>query len=86
MTTELQFDKVPAPIAALIARDARRNRRGFQQEMMLLLQEALVARVNARHSTSAEVDEILERFDEFFDLPQRGPSGRIDYKPLYLPE
>ena len=51
MSAELQLKKVPEQIKSLISREADLHRRSINQEAIVLLEEALLARARtSRHS------------------------------------
>jgi hypothetical protein len=86
MSTELQLKKVPAIVKALITREASVHRRSINQEAIVLLEEALLARAKAQHQSRDEVDEILNRFDKLPTTDQRPMSEIIEYDELGLPK
>jgi hypothetical protein len=71
MRAELQLKKVPATVRSLIAREASMHRRTIDQEAIILLEEALLARAKAQHLGHDQIDEILDRFDKLPDIDAR---------------
>ena len=86
MSAELQLKKVPDTVKALIAREASTHRRSINQEAIVLLEEALVARAKAQHPDRDEIDRILSRFDKLPTLDSRQMSDLIEYDELGLPK
>lgn len=86
MSTELQLKKVPAIVKSLISREASIHRRSINQEAIVLLEEALLARAKAPHQSRDEIDEILDRFDKLATLDSRTMSEIIEYDELGLPK
>lgn len=85
-TVELQLKKVPPRIKSLIGREAELHRRSINQEVIALLEEALLARAKAQQSTRVDIDEILDRFDKLPSLDPRHLSEMMKFDALGLPE
>ena len=86
MTTELQLKKIPATVTSLIAQEASRHRRSIEQEALLLLEEALLARAHARDPDRVEIDAILRRFDTLPSVDVRPLADLIEYDAQGLPK
>lgn len=86
MSVELQLKKVPDTVKALITREASTHRRSINQEAIVLLEEALLARAKARYPHREEIDEILRRFDKLPTLDAHPMSELIEYDELGLPK
>ncbi len=86
MSTELQLKKVPAIVKSLISREASINRRSINQEAIVLLEEALLARAKKQQPSRDEIDEILNRFDKLPTPDSRPMSEIIEYDELGLPK
>lgn len=86
MSTELQLKKVPAIVKSLISREASINRRSINQEAIVLLEEALLARAKKQQPSRDEIDEILNRFDKLPTPDARPMSEIIEYDELGLPK
>jgi hypothetical protein len=86
MSTELQLKKVPAIVKSLISREADLHRRSINQEAIVLLEEALLARAKTQQQSRDEIDEILNRFDKLPTSDARPMSEIIEYDELGLPK
>lgn len=86
MSTELQLKKVPAIVKSLISREASIHRRSINQEAIVLLEEALLARANRQQPSRDEIEEILNRFDKLPTPDSRPMSEIIEYDELGLPK
>lgn len=84
--TELQLKKVPAKIKSLIGSEAALNRRSINQEAIVLLEEALLARAQKVPRTRDEIDEILERFDRLPTRDAKPLAEMIEFDELGLPK
>lgn len=84
--TEMNLENIPVKIRALVGHEATRHRRSISQEIIALLEEALIARGQRTGTKRDGIDEILQHFDS---LPTRDPkplSEMIDYDELGLPK
>lgn len=85
MDTELFIKKLPGSVKELIAREAELHRRSVNQEAIVLLEEALAARLRAVRSPRHEVRDILARYRAKPVRDERGPDEIIDYDADGLP-
>lgn len=86
MSADLQLKKVPATVKALIEREASTHRRSINQEAIVLLEEALMARAKAQHPDRAEIGRILSCYDKLPTLDPRPMAEIIEYDELGLPK
>ena len=86
MGTELQLKGVPEQLKSLISREAGAHRRSINQEAIVLLEEAMLARAKAQLQTRDEIDEILDRYERLPTVDARPMSGIIEYDELGLPK
>jgi len=61
---DLQLKKVPTHIQSLIDREAALHRRSINQETIVLLEEALLARARLQTQSQQNVEDILKRYAE----------------------
>jgi hypothetical protein len=86
MTTVLQLKKVPAHIKSLIDREAGLHRRSINQETIVLLEEALLARARLQTPSQQDVQDILNRYAALPTLDARAVADIIEYDELGLPK
>lgn len=86
MTTELQLKKVPMHIKSLIGREAGLHRRSINQETIVLLEEALLARARSQTPSRDDIDDILRRYAELPTFDTRQTSEIIEYDEIGLPK
>ncbi len=86
MTTELQIKKVPMHIKSLIGREAGLHRRSINQETIVLLEEALLARARSQTPSRDDIDDILKRYAELPTFDTRPSSEIIEYDEIGLPK
>ena len=86
MTTALQLKKVPTHIKSLIDREAGLHRRSINQETIVLLEEALLARARLQTQSQEDVDDILKRYAALPTLDARPVAAIIEYDELGLPK
>lgn len=85
MDTDLFIKKLPGEVKELIAREAELHRRSVNQEAIVLLEEALAARLRAVRSTRHEVREILAHYRARPVRDGRGPDELVEYDADGLP-
>lgn len=86
MTTALQLKKVPSHIKSLIDREASLHRRSINQETIVLLEEALLARARLQKQSQEDVEDILKRYAALPTLDARPAADIIEYDELGLPK
>lgn len=86
MDTDLFIKKVPANVKELIAREADVHRRSINQEAIVLLEEALAARLRTARSPRHEVREILAHYRALPIRDNRGPDELVEYDENGLPK
>ncbi|MBK6998513.1 MAG: hypothetical protein IPH35_00535 [Rhodoferax sp.] len=86
MTGALQLKKVPAHIKALIDREAGLHRRSINQEVIVLLEEALLARARLQTQIQEDVEDILKRYAALPTRDARPVSDIIEYDEIGLPK
>jgi len=85
MDTDLFIKKLPGSVKELIAHQAELHRRSVNQEAIVLLEEALAARIRAVRSPRHEVREILAHYRGIPVRDPRGPDELIEYDADGLP-
>lgn len=85
MSAELQLKKVPEQIKSLISREADLHRRSINQEAIVLLEEALLARARTSRHSKDDIEAILKRYEELPTLDSRLYEGLIEYDENGLP-
>lgn len=86
MDTDLFIKKLPGGVKELIARQAELHRRSVNQEAIVLLEEALAARLRAARSPRHEVREILAHYRGIPVRDERAPDQLIEYDADGLPK
>ena len=86
MTVELTLKKVPDQIKSLINREAQTHRRSINQEAIVLLEEALLARARDAGVGRSEADAILARYAALPTRDARSESEVIEYDAIGLPK
>lgn len=86
MIVDLPLKKVPAQIKSLISREAENHRRSINQETIVLLEEALLARAKSASAGKEEIEAILQRYAELPTLDARPLSEIIVYDEIGLPK
>jgi len=86
METDLFLKKVPADVKELISREADLHRRSINQEAIVLLEEALAARLRATRTPRHEVREILAHYRSLPIRDDRGPDELVEYDEFGLPK
>jgi hypothetical protein len=84
MDTEIYLKKVPQNIKKLIAFEAKGHRRSLNQEVIVLLEEALLNRAKAAIKQK-DAQAILERYAVLSDRDTRNEAQIIEYDELGLP-
>lgn len=85
MDADLFIRKLPGRVRELIARQAELHDRSVNQEAILLLEEALAARIRAVRSPRHEVRKILAHYRGIPVRDRRGPDQLIEYDADGLP-
>ncbi len=86
METDLFLKKIPADVKKLISREADIHRRSINQEAIVLLEEALAARLRAARTPRHEVREILAHYRSLPIRDDRGPDELVEYDEFGLPK
>ncbi|MDT3679532.1 MAG: Arc family DNA-binding protein [Burkholderiaceae bacterium] len=86
METDLFLKKVPAEVKELISREADLHRRSINQEAIVLLEEALAARLRTARTPRHEVREILAHYRSLPIRDNRGPEELVEYDEFGLPK
>jgi hypothetical protein len=86
METDLFLKKVPADVKELISREADLHRRSINQEAIVLLEEALAARLRTTRTPRHEVREILAHYRSLPIRDDRGPDELVEYDEFGLPK
>lgn len=86
MESDLFIKKVPTGVKELIAREADIHRRSINQEAIVLLEEALAARLRAARRPRDEVREILAHYRALPIRDDRGPDDLVEYDEFGLPK
>ncbi len=86
MIVDLPLKKVPSRIKSLISREAENHRRSINQEAIVLLEEALVARAKKSAHSRDQIDAILKRYEELPTFDSRPVSEIIEYDEIGLPK
>ena len=86
MDTDLFIKKLPGSVKELIARQAELHRRSVNQEAIVLLEEALAARLRTARSPRHEVREILAHYRGIPVRDEREPDQLVEYDADGLPK
>ena len=86
MTAALQLKKVPSHIKSLIDREASLHRRSINQETIVLLEEALLARARQETTSQEDVQNILKRYAALPTFDPRPVGELIEYDEHGLPK
>lgn len=86
MRSELTLKKVPLQIKSLISREAAGHRRSINQEAIVLLEEALLARARQSGTGRRETDAILDRYAAMPTLDSRPAAEIMQYDEIGLPK
>lgn len=86
MDSDLFIKKIPNNVKELIAREAEVHRRSINQEAIVLLEEALAARLHGTRSSRQEVREILAHYRALPIRDERGPDELVEYDEFGLPK
>ena len=86
MGSDLILKKVPSQIKSLISREAAGHRRSINQEAIVLLEEALLARARQSGVGRSEAEAILERYATMPTLDSRLETDIIQYDEIGLPK
>lgn len=86
MSTELTLKRVPMQIKSLISREAAGHRRSINQEAIVLLEEALLARARQSGVGRSEEEAILARYAALPTQDARPASEVIEYDEIGLPK
>lgn len=84
--TDLFLKKVPDNVKELLTREAELHRRSVNQEAIVLLEEALAARLRTTRSPRHEVREILAQYRSLPVRDGRDPDAIIGYDDDGLPK
>lgn len=86
MGAESHMENIPELLESQIVREAGIHRRSVEQETIMLLEEALLARATVADRHDADINAILRRYEALPSIDPRPLSELIEYDALGLPK